>query len=187
MVNYIADRYDFVTRFLHLIMALMMISLLAMGFYMAGLAPSFQFKWTLYGIHKAIGVLVFVLVLLRLVWRATHPAPLPVPTQNAFEIRLAKIMHIFLYVAMIVMPVSGYIMSAAGGHPVSFFGLFNVPLLIPENKGLGGIARDLHEVAGFVIALAIFVHVLAAFKHHFIDRDGTLSRMFGCCARCPVS
>lgn len=170
-------QYDAVARSFHGVMAVMMIGLLAVGLYMSDLDPSPQ-KWELYGIHKALGMTVLALVSLRILWRGTHRPPAPLGSWAAWEHRLAGFVHFLLYVGMILMPLSGYIMSSAGGHDISIFGLFNVPLLIEKNEQLGGAARAAHGLAGNVIIAAIVLHFVGAMKHHIIDRDGTLHRMF---------
>lgn len=169
--------YDPVARSLHAVMAIMIIVLLAVGLYMEDLEPSPD-KWQLYGVHKAVGMIALALIALRILWRATHAAPAPIATQKRWEVGLAKLVHLLLYVGMVMMPVSGYVMSSAGGHAISLFGMVNVPLLVPENKGLGEIAGEVHELAGFALIGAIALHFIGAMKHQIIDRDGTMARMF---------
>ncbi len=174
--------YDPMMRMLHLIMALAMITLLGMGLYMSDLEPS-PAKWQIYGIHKAIGMLVLAFVIFRIFWRSTHAVPAPLVSQKKWEIMLAKLVHVLLYAGMLLMPISGYVMSAAGGHAISIFGLMDVPLLIEKNEDLGKIAKEAHEIGGNLVIGAIALHFLGALKHHFIDKDKTLSRMFAC-GRC---
>lgn len=168
---------DPVARTLHGVMAIMIIGLLAVGLYMTDLEPSPD-KWQLYSVHKAIGMAVLVLIIVRILWRAAHTPPPPLSTHALWEQRLAQLVHLLLYFGMTVMPVSGYIMSSAGGHDISIFGLFNVPLLVPKNEGLGGIAREIHEIAGYALITAVVLHILGGLKHAIIDRDATLGRMF---------
>ncbi len=170
-------QYDAVARSFHGIMAVMMIGLLAAGLYMSDLDPSPQ-KWQIYGIHKALGITILALVVLRILWRAGNQPPSPLPSQAAWEHRLSKLIHFLLYFGMIAMPVSGYIMSSAGGHDVSIFGLFNLPLIIEKNEQTGEIAKEIHELGGNALIAAIVLHTLGALKHYFIDRDSTVHRMF---------
>lgn len=170
-------QYDAVARSFHGVMAVMMIGLLAVGLYMEDLDPSPQ-KWQIYGIHKALGMIVLALVVLRILWRGTHRPPAPLGSWAAWEHRLAGLVHFLLYFGMILMPVSGYIMSSAGGHDISIFGLVNVPLLIEKNEDLGHTAKEIHELGGNALIAAIVLHFVGAMKHHIIDRDGTLRRMF---------
>lgn len=171
------SRYDPVARTFHGVMAILMIGLLAVGLYMSDLDPS-PAKWQLYGLHKAFGITVLALVILRILWRATHTPPAALAAQAAWERGLARLVHYLLYFGMLVMPVSGYIMSSAGGHDISIFGLFNLPLLIDKNEQLGGLAKEIHEIAGYSLIAAVALHVVGGLKHHLIDRDVTLPRMF---------
>lgn len=166
------------SRGLHWLMALIMIGLLALGLVMSGLDPSPQ-KWQFYSFHKAMGMIALVLITIRIVWRLLTPPPTPLASHAAWERGLARITHILLYVGMVAMPVSGYVMSAAGGHNISFFGLFDVPLLIDKNEELGGLARTVHEIAGYTLIAVVVLHILGALKHVMIDRDATLRRMVG--------
>lgn len=169
--------YHPVSIFFHWVIGVAIIVLLGVGLYMADLEPSDPNKWPLYAVHKAVGMTVLFLVALRIVWRGITPPPAPIETQARWERSLAKVVHILLYVGMVVMPVSGYVMSSAGGHAISIFGLFNVPLLVDKNEQIGGMAREAHEIGGNILIAAIVLHFLGAMKHHVLDRDGTLGRM----------
>ena len=170
-------QYDSVARTFHGVMAVVSIGLLAVGSYMSDLDPSPQ-KWQMYGMHKAIGMTVLALVVLRILWRVTHRVPAPLGSWAVWERGLATIVQTLLYLGMIVMPISGYVMSSAGGHDISIFGLFNVPLVIEKNEALGHAARAVHGLAGNVVIGAVALHFIGAMKHHLIDRDRTLHRMF---------
>ena len=170
-------QYDSVARTFHGVMAVLIIGLLAVGSYMSDLDPSPQ-KWQMYGMHKAIGMTVLALVVLRILWRVTHRVPAPLGSWAVWERGLATIVQTLLYLGMIVMPISGYVMSSAGGHDISIFGLFNVPLVIEKNEALGHAARAVHGLAGNVVIGAVALHFIGAMKHHLIDRDRTLHRMF---------
>lgn len=170
-------RYDPVARTFHGVMAVMMIGLLAVGLYMEDLDPS-PAKWQMYGLHKAFGITVLAFVILRILWRASHTPPTALGSQAAWERKLAHVVHGLLYFGMIVMPLSGYVMSSAGGHDISIFGWFNLPLLVAKNEQIGGLAKEIHEIAGYALICAITLHFVGALKHHVIDRDVTLARMF---------
>jgi len=168
--------YDPVARALHWIMALMMIALLGVGLYMEDLDPSPQ-KWEIYGLHKSIGMIALFLIGLRILWRLHARPPKPLPTHTPLEQWAAHIVHLALYAAMLAMPVSGYLMSSAGGHAINIFGMLNVPLLVDKNADIGKAAKEIHEIAGNVMIAAIVLHLLGALKHKLIDKDGTLARM----------
>lgn len=154
----------------------MMLTLLAVGFYMHSLAYS-PFKIELYGLHKSFGMLVLMLAGVRILWRAATSYPPEIDTHKAWEKSLSKLIHIVLYVAMIGMPLSGWLMSSAGDFPASFFGLFEWPDLVSKDKTLFDLFKEAHEIFAFALIGAVTLHMAGAFKHHFIDSDVTLKRM----------
>lgn len=130
------------------------------------------------GNHKAFGITILVLAVLRLVWRLTHRPPPRVQALRPWEVALAKVVHIAFYVLMIAIPLAGWAMSSIAARPVSFFGLFTVPMLpLGSDKAVGGLFHDLHENGATLLLVLLALHVAGALKHHFIDRDGTLRRM----------
>ncbi len=171
-------RYGLIARLFHWSMALIVIGLLGVGFYMAGLDFS-PFKLQLYGLHKSFGLLILGLVALRILWRLVRPPPGSLPTHAAWEKAVAKLTHFLLYAGMIGMPLTGWIMSSAGDFPIPFFGLFEVPDVTAKNEALFRLTRELHEVFGICLLGAILLHFAGAVKHHLIDRDETLRRMGG--------
>ena len=168
--------YHFISKSFHWVVALMMVGLLALGYYMSGLEGS-PFKYGLYGWHKSFGILVLALAVLRLSWRFYQGAPEGLGTHQRWEKILSKVTHVVLYLAIFAMPLSGWLMSSAGGHGVKFFGLFKMPDLIAKNKALGGVFNQTHEILGYVILAAMILHLAGALKHHFIDADETIKRM----------
>ncbi|HBR69526.1 MAG TPA: hypothetical protein DEA55_09150 [Rhodospirillaceae bacterium] len=170
--------YGLIARGLHWTSALIVLALLSLGFYMAGLEVS-PFKFSLYFWHKSFGILVLVLVALRLGWRLYNPPPEPIESQKKWEHALAKIVHILLYFGLIAMPLSGWFMSSAGDFPAPFFGLFNMPDFIPKDEALFRLFGSVHEYAAFALIVAVGLHALGAIKHHLLDKDETLTRMGG--------
>ncbi len=169
-------RYSMIARGLHWVSALIVLGLLPLGYYMTGLDAS-PFKLELYSLHKSFGTLLFFLVLVRLVWRFVSPPPVPLPTHAAWEKALAKLVHVLLYIGMIGLPLSGWLMASAGAFPHTFFGLFDMPDLAGQDEALFNRMRLAHDIGGYALIAAVILHGLGAFKHHFIDRDDTLARM----------
>jgi cytochrome b561 len=130
--------------------------------------------------HKAIGINVLVLSVLRLIWRLIHKAPPLLESLKPWEAALAKVVHWLFYVLMIALPLVGWAMHMAetGGLPVRWFGLFDVPgLPVAKDKHLGDLFGDMHAfLATLMLGLAA-LHILASLKHIVIDRDGTMRRM----------
>lgn len=130
------------------------------------------------GLHKAVGLSILVLTLIRIGWRLTHPvAPLPVLTP-AWQRWVARITHILFYAVLIGMPLGGWAASSAGGRDIDWFGLFNWPLLpLPLDRELAGQFMDMHELAAKLLYGLIALHILGALKHAFADGDNTMQRM----------
>jgi superoxide oxidase len=126
--------------------------------------------------HFMLGMLVFVLVWLRLAARLSGPAPGIKPEPPGWQELSAKLMHLALYVLMIVMPLSGWLLLSASGKPIPFFGL-ELPALIGKSKELASQIKEIHEFLGTAGYYLIGLHALAALYHHYIKHDNTLTRM----------
>ncbi len=170
------DRFGFISKFFHWSVGVLVLILLPVGFLMTGMefSPS---KLTLYMLHKSFGITVLVLVIGRAAWRIISPRPKKLPTHKEWEDKLAKAVHFALYVCLILMPLSGWVMSSAGGFPATFFGLFPLPVLMQKNEDVFEITRNVHTVIAWSILGLLALHFAGAFKHHLIDRDETLQRM----------
>ncbi len=127
-------------------------------------------------LHFMLGMSVFFLVLLRLVVRFSTKVPNIIPEPKPIEKLLAKIMHIALYVFMIGMPLLGWLILSANGKTVPFFGV-QLPALIAENKDLGKVLHEVHEIGGSLGYFLLGGHALAALFHHYVKKDNTLLRM----------
>ncbi|MBX2834289.1 MAG: cytochrome b/b6 domain-containing protein [Micavibrio sp.] len=171
-------QFGSVARALHWSIALLILSLLCVGFYMIGMEFS-PLKLQIYSIHKSFGLIVLLLGIARIIWKSINPRPNHLASHTKFERLAAGLMHILLYVGIIVMPLSGWIMSSAGEYPASFFGLFDIPHLTAKNEHLYERMKDIHELSAYAIIAAVGLHYLGAVKHHLIDRNDTLRRMGG--------
>lgn len=128
--------------------------------------------------HFALGVVIFVLVAVRLVWRQVTPPPSPVQTHATWERTLAPIVHFTFYALLLVMPIAGWIALSTFGAKISIWGLFQLPTLpVPQNPELGEQIFELHGASGIALLLLMVLHAAAALKHTFVDKDGTLFRM----------
>ncbi len=169
-------RYTRTAMALHWLIALALFGLFGLGLYMVEL-PLSPTKLKLYSYHKWAGVTVFLLVLLRLGWRVTHvPPPLPAGMPS-WQVRAAAAGHHLLYVLMIVVPLSGWLMSSAKGFQTVWFGVLPLPDLLDKDKALGDALLRTHECLNYLFMAVVGGHVTAALKHQFVDRDGLLSRM----------
>jgi cytochrome b561 len=157
-------------------MALVIAGLLGLGFVMTEMPLSPE-KLQYYAWHKWAGVSVFTLVWLRLVWRLLNPPPAYPDAMPLMVQRLAHLGHAALYGLMIVIPLSGWLLSSAKGVQTVWFGVLPLPDLIEKNKALGHLLDEVHEALNTLLMLLLAGHVAAALKHHWIDRDDILKRM----------
>lgn len=141
-------------------------------------APSREVKSQIMSNHFAFGVVIFSLVAVRLIWRQVSPPPPQVPGHAPWERTFARIVHFSFYTLLLVMPIAGWFALSSFGEPIKVWGLFTVPALpVPQNPDLGEQIFELHGAAGITLLVLIALHALAALKHTFIDKDGTLYRM----------
>ncbi|MDD5181094.1 MAG: cytochrome b [Gallionellaceae bacterium] len=169
-------RYTATAIALHWLTALLILVAFPLGVYMHELKLS-PLKLQLVSYHKWIGVTIFLLTLARLAWRVKHvPPPLP-DTIPLWQQRAAQGLHYLLYVLLLCIPISGWLMSSAKGVPVVYLGLVQLPDLVGKDKALGDRLQEIHEALDFGLLALVGMHVAAAIKHHFIDKDTTLLRM----------
>ncbi|MDP3405877.1 MAG: cytochrome b [Brevundimonas sp.] len=136
--------------------------------------------------HKQIGLTILILTLARIGWRIANPAlPLPAGTPGWQKIA-ARATHVLFYVLLLGLPLGGWAASSAAGRDISWFGLFNWPLLpLPQSRELAGTFMDMHGLGAKVMYVLLALHVGAALKHHFLDRDNVLHRMIPFIPRRP--
>ena len=165
-----------IARLLHWTVAVLVLLMIPLGFVIANEwgGPAQQF---LYNLHKSIGATLLLLVVIRLVYRLTHPAP-PLPSDIPAVQRFAALAtHWALYVLLLIQPLVGYIMTSAYPAPVPFFGLFNLPAIWPEDRALSERLSVVHLYIGISIAVIAAMHISAALYHHFVRKDRVLMRM----------
>lgn len=168
--------YHPLQKLFHWLMATMIIGLLAVGYIMHGMETSPQ-KFELYALHKATGAVLLALVAVRLLARFGLGVP-PLPDHMpAWQRHAANMSHWALYVLMIAMPLSGWMMSSASGFPVSVYGLFVLPDLIGPNHDVAEFLEETHELLAVAIIAIASVHALAGLFHHFVQKDNVLRRM----------
>lgn len=173
-----AARYDAVSRALHWLTALLVLGIAALGLVLGHAAPADEpTKFALYNIHESVGLTVLALTLLRLAWRAGHPAP-PLPAGMPAPLRLlARANHAAFYALLLAMPVVGFLATNAWGFPVRLYGLVPLPDPVGRNPPLAETLSAIHAVAGWTLLGLIALHVAGALWHGLVRRDGTLRRM----------
>lgn len=165
---------------LHWVIALLIIGQLAGGKIMMALEPM-PLKFELFQLHKSFGFVILALSILRLIWRLTHKAPALPNMMKSWEKAAAKLTHIGFYALIIGIPLSGWIMVSATTTQITtkIFKVIKVPDFpgVTRSEFMEALTINIHEKLGFLMIVLILLHVGAALKHHFINKDGVLKRM----------
>jgi cytochrome b561 len=173
----IDGQYTLTAQALHWATAALMFIVLPIAWVMMNMPETAHRRGLLFTLHKSVGLSILMLVAIRLAWRAMHPAPPLAGRHGRWEKGTAVVSHWMLYAILVGMPVSGYLLDATGGYPISYFGLFSVPLLA-KSPTLANVATWAHVAVGQWLAYAlILVHVAATVWHVSVRRDGVLNRM----------
>jgi cytochrome b561 len=173
------ERYGWLAVLLHWGMAGLLLVLIALGLYMVRL-PDVGFdreKITLILVHKGLGMAALAVVAVRALWRMANALPRFVQGLPKWQQVTAIFVHLWLYALMIALPLTGWLMSSAGGYPTPIFDWFNVPDLIGLDEHLFRALIDLHRWLAYAFAFVIVLHTAAALRHHFVLRDDTLRKM----------
>lgn len=168
--------YGLVAILFHWLSALTIISLFALGFWMVEL--NYYSEWYRTGpyIHKSVGLILLALTIMRVIWRLMNPEPNSL-SNNVLENKAAKYTHKALYISLFIILISGYLISTADGRGIEVFDWVIVPSLGELFNEQEDIAGLLHQYTAYFIIVLALIHGLAALKHHFINRDNTLTRM----------
>ncbi|MFC7517794.1 cytochrome b [Herbaspirillum sp. GCM10030257] len=171
------SRYTLPAIILHWLIALLIIAAFALGVTMVDIPGITPTKLKYFSWHKWIGITVLCLACLRLLWRLGHKAPAYPAAMPGWQQSAAHSLHGLLYLLMFAIPVSGYFYSLAAGVPVVYLGVLPLPELIDPNPEWKVILKQVHYWLNMTLLAMFALHVVAALKHQFIDRDGVLKRM----------
>jgi cytochrome b561 len=171
------QRYTTTAILFHWLLAVMIIGAFTLGLVMTDMPGITPTKLKYFSWHKWAGVTILALAALRLLWRLTHKAPAYPAGMPAWQMTSANVLHGMLYVLMFAVPLSGYFYTLASGYPVVYFGVLELPVLIDKNEQLKPVLQAVHYWLNMGMAACVALHVAAALKHHFIDRDGLIKRM----------
>jgi cytochrome b561 len=178
-------RYGAMAQLFHWVIVALIVTQFVLAKRAEGLSP--VAKIGILGTHKSIGITILGLALLRLTWRLFNPVP-PLPAgAPRWQERAAHISHFLLYALLFITPVLGWLMSSARSFSVSWFGLVTLPDFIEPNRAAFERLHDAHELMAQTLAVLALVHIAAALKHHFFDRDDVLRRMLPLPGRAPRS
>jgi cytochrome b561 len=175
--------YGLVAVFLHWLVAVVAIGQFGLGLWMRSLG--YYDSWYRLGPwwHKGIGVMLFVVLLGRLIWRWSNPRPAHLPSHKHYERQAAGIAHGLLYLLLFIVMLSGYLISTADGRGLEVFDWFTLPATLSGIEQQEDFAGKVHLYLAWTLMGLAALHALAALKHHFIDRDATLTRMLGFASR----
>ena len=172
-------RYGYWAVGFHWLSALTVVSLFGLGYWMVDLDYYSGWYKTAPALHKSIGLSLLVVTLFRVVWRKLETQPKALDSHTALEKKAGHYTHYALYFLMLLVFVSGYMISTADGRGIEIFELFTVPGLGSLFENQEDIAGEVHEYATYMLVGLALIHACAALKHHFIDKDETLKRMLG--------
>jgi len=168
--------YTRTSLFLHWIVAILIFAAFPLGVYMHDM-PLTPDKLRYFSYHKWMGVTVFALAVIRLIWRLTHTPPEMASGLSRWERTAARCVHAILYLLIFAVPLSGWLMSSATGLQTVWFGVLPIPDLIDRDREFGDFLLVVHQTLNWALLAFVLGHALAALNHHFFARDETLVRM----------
>lgn len=168
--------YSILAIVLHWLMALMIVITVPLAWIMTDMQTSPQ-KLQFYSWHKWLGVSIFFLAALRLIARLIQGVPEAPAGMPDWQRTASRVSHAAMYVLLLAIPLSGWVMSSAAGVPVVYLGIWQLPDLVGKDKALLNTMKEAHALLANGLLIIVAVHILAALKHHFINRDGVLARM----------
>ena len=172
-----SHKFGLVSKLIHWLSALVIFALFGVGYWMVDLNYYSEWYRTAPHWHKSIGILLLGVTFIRLIWKFVTPSPKPLSTHSN-TIKIATAMaHLTIYGVLFLILMSGYFISTADGRAIEVFTWFEVPGLGALIDNQEDIAGSIHKYAAYALMGLVFLHILAALKHHFIDKDATLRRM----------
>ncbi|MDA9877526.1 cytochrome b [bacterium] len=171
-----SQQWGWLSKILHWLTAVLIFVQIPLGFYAESLKLS-PLKMDIFVWHKSLGMLVFLLLILRLLWRIKGTIPKTVGA-SLIQQHLAQAAHYLLYGLMVLLPISGWITSSAANIPIKLFWLIPLPALVGPDDALKSLAAEVHEISVFVLLAVLILHIGAALHHHLLLRDNTLKRMW---------
>ncbi|MGE3988952.1 cytochrome b [Pseudorhodoplanes sp.] len=176
LIRNTAERFGLVSKTLHWLTLVLLVGAFSLAISMVNM-PFSPRKLEFYSWHKWVGVTIFLVVLLRLAWRLVNPVPAQPGSVPQWQRRLAGLSHATLYMILIVMPITGWIMSSALNLPVVYLGLVHIPSPFGVDRTLGETMKIVHLSLAIALLVLVSIHALAALYHHLVLRDDVLRRM----------
>lgn len=170
------DRFGWVTRLIHWVMAVLVLAALPMGLWISEMEVSLA-SLKYFGLHKTLGVSVLVLILFRIGWHLVTPPPRPLSHGVLWQDGLARSVHLAFYVLLVAMPLSGWVASSATGIDTVIFERLTLPRIAPESERWEEVGFVVHGLIGRLLIALIILHIAGALYRAIVLRDGTLARM----------
>jgi len=170
------QQWSGISQALHWLIAALILAMAWIGLTMGGM-PNGPDKIATYALHKSIGLSILALAALRLGWRLYAGAPAPVAGTPRWQERIASATHVALYVLLLTLPLTGWLLNSAAGFPLQWFGLLNLPSIAARDEALHTLAVQTHEALFWALAVLVVMHAAAALYHHLFLGDATLARM----------
>jgi cytochrome b561 len=179
LIKNTSEHYGLISKMLHWGLVLLVFTQFFLVYWKRTMLPedSETAKFFIGGLHKPLGMVILLVALIAILWRWINVKPKFPAHMQPLEKTTANLAHGLLYLFLIIMPLSGLLMSVAAGYPPSFFGLFTVPMFLEKNKQVAEFFFTIHALTSYAIIVLVSIHTLAALKHHFVDRDEVLKRM----------
>lgn len=170
------QRYGAIAQLFHWVIVGLIVTQFVLAFRADSLPRGMKLITTL-ALHKSIGMTVLVLAVARLIWRWMNPVPAEPLSAPKWQRAAARVSHIALYALILILPLFGWIASSARNFSVSWFGIFTWPNLVEPNEAMFKLFQTAHAILAWTLFAVALLHIAAALKHHFIDRDNVLRRM----------
>jgi len=177
MIKNTIHTYGLVAKTLHWVSAITIISLFFLGIWMVDLDYDHDWYYPAPHYHESFGILLALLIIFRLIWRWVNISPTPSITTSTLEKRIAHLTHIIIYLSILIILISGYLIPTSDNRGIEVFTWFTVPSLGELIDQQTDIAGKIHYWLSYGLMGLISIHVLAALKHHFINQDNTLTKM----------
>jgi cytochrome b561 len=170
------DGYGIISRLFHWLMAFAIFAMFGLGLWMVRLDYYSPYYNAAPEFHRSSGMLLLFALLVRWIWRAANPKPVS-DDLTPLEQKASYAVHWGFYILLLVIMVSGYLISTLDGRPIDVFGWFSVPSIV-QMRGLEDRAGDVHRIVAYAVIVLAVIHTVAALKHHFVDKSPILKRMW---------
>jgi len=178
LIKNTSSNFGLISILLHWSMAVLIIGLFFLGQFMVDLDYYDPWYHSATNWHKSIGLCLFSLLVFRIIWKVTQITPTPFANYKLWELKIAKFVHWSFYVLLLFCCISGYFIATAKGVAIDLFGFMNIPAVTSLTGAQAEIAEQIHETSTWLLVVFFVLHIGAALKHHFVDKDNTLIRMF---------